>query len=126
MSDETSALSFVLGEYPETLLRDRFDHFHQSLASVLQVGRTSIITLTIRSVFRYQPPYDPPKTLEEQKSEALTDVVFYVVNRERFDIQRILKDNLNQFESRFQIKVVDISPNPCQDYGCPEGNSIVI
>lgn len=104
------------------MLSDRFDYFHQSLASLLQIGRSSIITLTIRSVFRYQPPYDPPKTLEEQKAEALTDVVFYVVDRERFEIQRILKDNLNQFQSRFQINVIDISPNPCIGYSCPEGN----
>ena len=54
--------------------------------------------------------------------EALTDVVFAVLSREKVELESRLNANLNQFQSRFQIQAVAISPDPCQNYACPIGN----
>ena len=106
------------------MLGEPLDRLRNSLASLLQIGADSIVILTVRSVFRYQTPFDPPKTLEDQKAEAETDVVFYVTDRERSQVTSILKDNLSQFQPRYQIQVVDIAPDPCRNHGCPAGNRI--
>jgi hypothetical protein len=56
-----------------------------------------------------------------QKNETLTDVVFYVFNRNKVEVQRELNRNLNQFASNFQIKAIAIEPNLYNNYVCPIG-----
>ena len=104
------------------MLGNPLNKLQNSLASLLNIENKSIIILTVRSVFRYQTPFDPPKTLEEQKAEAQTDVVFYVINRERLKVTNELREKQPQFQSLFQIQVVEIAPDPCRSYGCPSGN----
>jgi hypothetical protein len=58
-----------------------------------------------------------------QKNEALTDVIFYAPISNRIKIEDIPQTNRAQFESRLQIKVIIIGPDPCNNYVCPIGNS---
>ncbi len=113
---------FFSGEYPETILGHPLDKLHRTLASVLNINNYSIIILSIRSVFQYRNPYDPPIPLERRKMEALTDVIFHVISGNKFEIERKLKEKLNQIQSDSQMQVVAVGPDPCGNYNCPIGN----
>jgi hypothetical protein len=53
--------------------------------------------------------------------EALTDVIFSILGGNKLELERNLKANLDQFQSRFQIHAATIGPDPCQNYACPIG-----
>jgi len=54
--------------------------------------------------------------------EALTDVIFHIISGNKFEIERKLKEKLNQIQSDSQMRVVAVGPDPCGNYNCPIGN----
>ncbi|CAF0991670.1 unnamed protein product [Rotaria sp. Silwood1] len=117
----------IQGEYPETLIDPTLGYplnkLQNALVSLLSVTINSIKILAIRPVFQYRSSYYPPKTFELDKNETLIDVIFYVPNFNKFEVEYILNANLNLFESRFKIKAIASGPNPCNNYVCPTGTS---
>jgi hypothetical protein len=113
----------IQGEYPKTLIDPELGYplnkLLTALASILSVPIGSIKILSIRSVFQYRSPYYPPESFEVDKSKTLTDVIFYVPPLDTYDIENKLYQNLDQFESQFNIKANASGPNPCNNYVCP-------
>jgi hypothetical protein len=111
------------GEYPETLidltLGNRLNTLRDALASFLSVPINQIQILAIHAVFQYRNPCNTPLPFDQEKQQALTDVIFYVPSLNKQEIKNKLNANINQFSSRFRLIVNAIDPDPCNNYSCP-------
>ncbi|UJR37810.1 hypothetical protein I4U23_030500 [Adineta vaga] len=109
----------IKGKDPEELIvPSNQNSLYHALASILRVNRYFIQIFSIRSVFQYQSPFVIPKPIEEQKANALIDVVFYVRGWNKVDVEKKLHENLAKFQTDYNIEVVASGPNPCHNYHC--------
>ncbi|CAF1594015.1 unnamed protein product, partial [Didymodactylos carnosus] len=119
----------IQGEYPESLIDPTFgrrtNKLRSALAQILIVTVDTIQILTIRSAPSTQimNPLLPPLPFDQQKQQALTDVIFYVPNMAKELIENTLNTNLALFLSRYGIRATASGPNPCTNYGCPTGTT---
>ncbi|CAF0872431.1 unnamed protein product [Adineta steineri] len=114
----------IQGEYPTTLIDPtlgyRLDKLRQALSSILSVDLSSIIILSLRAVYQYRNPFYPPKPLDIEKAESLTDVTFYVSDSYKYQVEDKLNTNLGKLQSDFQFNATASGPNPCNNYFCPK------
>ncbi|CAF1128287.1 unnamed protein product, partial [Didymodactylos carnosus] len=119
----------IQSEYPESLIDPTFGRrintLRSALAQILIVTVDTIQILTIRSAPSTQimNPLLPPLPFDQQKQQALTDVIFYVPNMAKELIENTLNTNLALFLSRYGIRATASGPNPCTNYGCPTGTT---